>query len=234
MDETGRFLKSVREAAGISMSALARQTHFSKGYLSQVENGHRPATASIVEAYERVLGVGGLGDVVRRRDFFGVTALAAANAAIVTELSASIAGSDALPLGVTQTTYGVDRAIAAMVDQGAHRALRRWAVDDPDPVIRVNATGILAKVTGQGPADMVIGILGRDSDVRERYITAVVARICALDWGTASNVVADPASVRRPTLMAERLGLEAVNPFDAGARWCSGAMLQRLSPLIGR
>lgn len=234
MDEVGRALKAAREAAGISAADLARRAHFTKGYISLIESGRRRATPNIIAAYERVLGVGGLGEALNRRDFIGVAALAAANAAVVSELSASISGGDALPLSVTQTTYGVDRAIAAVVDPGAHRMLRRWAIDDPDPVIRVNATGILAKVPGQSPADMVVSVLGRDGDVRELYLTAVVARICALDWETARDRVVNPSTARQPVLMAERLSREAVNPLDAGARWCSAAMLQRLSPLIGR
>jgi transcriptional regulator with XRE-family HTH domain len=234
MDGTGAALRAVREAAGMSAAALARQTHYSSAYISLVENGKRPATPSIVEAYERVLGVGGLGDAVNRRNFLSVTALAASNVKLVTELSASIAGGDVGSLAVTQTTYGVDRAIASVVDRGTYRSLRRWAIDDPDPIVRVNATGILAKVPGQAPSDKVVEVLGRDDDVRDRYLVAVVARVCSLDWATAAGLVEDPSRFRHPALVAERLCREAVNPLDAGARWCSATMLQRLSPLVGR
>lgn len=234
MDDTGQVLRAVREAAGFSMSALANLVHYSKAYLSLVETGKRAATSEIVEAYERVLGVGGLGDAVNRREFLSVTTLAAANAKLVTELTACIAGGDAGPLATVQTTYGVDRAIASIVDRGSLRVLHRWAGDGSDPVTRVNAAGILAKVPGQGEADRVLTVLGHDQEVRDLYLTAVVARVCSLDWATATRLTRDPAGFPQPVLVAERFAREAVNPADAGARWCSAAMLQRLSPLIGR
>ncbi|MEO6088190.1 MAG: DUF296 domain-containing protein [Umezawaea sp.] len=66
------------------------------------------------------------------------------------------------------------------------------------------------------------------------YITAVVARVCGLDWETAQHVSVAPQNFPNPRLVAGRFAREVVNPRDAGARWCSAAMLQRLSPMIGR
>ncbi|GAB3897000.1 helix-turn-helix domain-containing protein [Kibdelosporangium lantanae] len=234
MDETGRALRAVREAAGFSLSALASLVHYSKAYLSLVETGKRAATSEIVETYERVLGIGGLGEAVNRREFLSVTALAATNAKLVTELTACIASGDAGPLATVQTTYGVDMAIASILDRASLGVLHRWAEDDSDPVTRVNAAGILAKVPGQGEADRVLTVLGRDEDVRDRYLTAVVARVTSLDWSTATRVTRAPDGFPQPLLVAERLAREAVNPADADARWCSAVMLQRLSPMLGR
>jgi transcriptional regulator with XRE-family HTH domain len=56
MSEIGVMLREAREAAGISLSAMAARTHFTKGHLSNVEKGRRKATPEVVLAYEQVLG----------------------------------------------------------------------------------------------------------------------------------------------------------------------------------
>lgn len=103
-----------------------------------------------------------------------------------------------------------------------------------DPVLRVNAAGTLAKVPGQCEASRVTAALVRDTDVRHRYMTAVVARVCGLDWSVAAHLAENPADCPQPTLVAQRFAREAVSDRDAGARWCAAAMLQALSPMIGR
>jgi transcriptional regulator with XRE-family HTH domain len=71
----GEALRAARNAASISLCVMATRTHYSKPYLSMVETGKRPATTDVIKAYERVLGIGQLGDDVNRRDFFKVPAL---------------------------------------------------------------------------------------------------------------------------------------------------------------
>ena len=116
-------------AAGISLSVMAIRTHFSKAYLSMVETGKRAATSDVVKAYERVLGIGQLGDNVNRRGFFKVASLVAGNTKIAAELAASIAGNDPGPLAAVQTTHGTDLAIATLADRGTVAHLRRWLDD---------------------------------------------------------------------------------------------------------
>ena len=230
----GEALRAAREAAEMSLSAMASRVHYSKPYLSMVETGQRDATADVVGAYERVLGVGGLGEDVDRREFFRVAALVAANAKVASELTASLAGNDPGPLTTIQTTHGTDMAIATLADRGTVLRLRRWLEDGDDPVLRVNAAGILAKVPGQFEAGQVAAALARDAEVRSRYMIAVVARVCALEWSVATKFAEQPARFPQPVLAAQRFAHEAVNDRDAGARWCSAAMLQALSPMIGR
>lgn len=230
----GEALRAARDAAGISLSAMATRTHFSKPYLSMVETGKRAATKDVVSAYERVLGIGRLGDDVNRRDSFKVAGLVAGNAILAAELAASVAGNDPGPLTTVQTTHGTDLAIATLADRGTVAHLRRWLEDGDDPVLRVNAAGILAKVPGQSEASRVTAALGRDPDVRCRYMTAVVARVCGLDWHIAAQLAENPADYPQPVLAAQRFAREAVSDRDAGARWCSAAMLQALSPMMGR
>jgi transcriptional regulator with XRE-family HTH domain len=52
----GEMLRQARERAGISLSAMAERTHFSKSHLGNVETGKRAVTADIVLAYEREVG----------------------------------------------------------------------------------------------------------------------------------------------------------------------------------
>ena len=63
MDESiGAKLKMAREDAGVSLSVLAKRTNYTRGYLSNIENGRRRVTPDIILAYERALG-----DDVNRR-----------------------------------------------------------------------------------------------------------------------------------------------------------------------
>ncbi|MGY6652850.1 helix-turn-helix domain-containing protein [Amycolatopsis sp. TRM77291] len=57
MSELGARLRAARETAGLSLSALAARTHYSKPYLSQLESGARPAKPDHVVAYSRALNV---------------------------------------------------------------------------------------------------------------------------------------------------------------------------------
>jgi transcriptional regulator with XRE-family HTH domain len=66
----GASLRAAREASGLSLSVLAAQTHYTRGHLSNVETGKRPASRSVVLAYARVLG----DDVDRRGLLAGLAA----------------------------------------------------------------------------------------------------------------------------------------------------------------
>ncbi len=57
-EHIGARLRSAREAAGVSLSAMARVTNYSRYHLSNVETGRRRATADVVLAYERALDSG--------------------------------------------------------------------------------------------------------------------------------------------------------------------------------
>jgi transcriptional regulator with XRE-family HTH domain len=95
MTEIGTTLRRAREAAGLSLSEMARRTNFGKSYLGNVETGTRRATAGIVLAYERALGE----DVKRRGLLTGVAAAVVAPAAVTALLrrgfTAALNGRDA-------------------------------------------------------------------------------------------------------------------------------------------
>ncbi|MFD0361499.1 helix-turn-helix domain-containing protein [Nocardia sp. GCM10030253] len=55
---TGERLRAAREAAGLSLSALAARTHYSKALLGMLENGQRQIRPEHVRAYADALGIG--------------------------------------------------------------------------------------------------------------------------------------------------------------------------------
>jgi len=65
------MLRVAREAAGVSLSRMAARTHFTRGHLSNEENGRRRATPDVVLAYERALGAD---DMDRRTLLTGLAA----------------------------------------------------------------------------------------------------------------------------------------------------------------
>ncbi|MGW5139569.1 helix-turn-helix domain-containing protein [Nocardia beijingensis] len=55
---TGERLRAAREAAGLSLAAMAARTHFSKSLLGLLETGQRTVKPEHVRAYADALGVG--------------------------------------------------------------------------------------------------------------------------------------------------------------------------------
>jgi hypothetical protein len=105
--------------------------------------------------------------------------------------------------------------------------------DGNNPVLRVNATGILAKLQDQDTARQVAVVLDADAEVRQLYTTAVVSRVGGLPWATAAKLASGQVPTQRQAhFLAARLCQEVLNPRDAGARWCSASLLRDLSPLL--
>ncbi|HKN55626.1 MAG TPA: XRE family transcriptional regulator, partial [Amycolatopsis sp.] len=59
----GPALRRLRTRRGLSLAELSRLTHYSKGYLSNIENGRKPATVDVARRLDDVLG-GSLSDLV--------------------------------------------------------------------------------------------------------------------------------------------------------------------------
>lgn len=172
---------------------------------------------------------------MNRRASLGLSAPSVTHGTLATELAASNAGSDPVPVARVRTTHGADIVTASMADKASTVHLRRWMLDGDLTILRVNAAGILAKLPGQGQADQVARVLAHDEEVRPPYMTAVTPRVCAVDWTTAGRIVSQPASYsHRADFLATRFAREALNPRGSGARWCPTVMLRELSPMIGR
>ena len=226
---TGQMLRHAREAAGVSLGAVALRSHFAKSHLSRVERGERGVTLDVIQAYERELGE----DMHRRSVIIGIAALTMVHGKLAREIYASLAGGDGDVLSSVQTTHGTDMVIASLTERPAIPRLTRWMTEGAEPVLRVNAAGILAKLPGQQAAKDVALALTQDPQILHLYTTAVVSRVCAVDWSTALSYVRFPADAPQPVKLAQQLSHEAFNASDAGARWCSAYMLRELSPMLG-
>ncbi len=170
---------------------------------------------------------------VNRRAFLSLSTLVATHGKIAGELTASMAGGDCGPLTTVQTTHATDLVIASLADIPTTARLHKWMSDGGSPLLRVNAAGILAKRPGRGSAAAVASVLAHDSEVRHLYSTAVLARAGKLDWDVAGSLAVDLTTAGpRAGFVAARLAAEALNPRDAGARWCAAAMLRDLTPLL--
>ncbi|MGM0364776.1 helix-turn-helix domain-containing protein, partial [Streptomyces griseoaurantiacus] len=55
----GAALRRARGERGLSLAALARLVHYSKGYLSKIENGGKPPTADLARRCDEALRAGG-------------------------------------------------------------------------------------------------------------------------------------------------------------------------------
>lgn len=170
-----------------------------------------------------------------RRDFMRLTALTATHGTLARDLASSIAGSDSGPLTSAQTTHGTDLVIASLADASCRNKLNSWMREASNPILRVNATGILAKIPGQDNSQDVCRVLVNDPKVRQLYTTAVVARLAGMSWTEAQRLSRDPLYMPdKATFLAGRFAEEARNPRDAGARWCAASMLRDINPLVGK
>ena len=156
-------------------------------------------------------------------------------------LAAEVGAGRSLRLATAQTSHDTDQVIKDFVAEHPATAqiLHRWLRDSPDPVLRVNSAGILAKLGDHAVGDQVISILRRDAETRHLYLTAVLARTLQADWRESSWLAAQlvggrPVRVAAPadrlSSAARTLAAELSNPRDTAARWCSAILLSRLRP----
>lgn len=243
----GTLIRDLRQARGWSQSQLAERLCQTSGEhivsredVSRWEREKvlpgprwRKILASALDAAPDVFDEEARISRVNRRNFLNLAALTATHGKLATEVTDSIGARDAGLLATAQTKYGTDMVIASMVDRGAVSHLRGWMRDGSSPVLRVNATGILAKVPDHDLAAEVATVLAGDEDVRHLYLTAVVSRSGAMTWTAATRVVNAAATVTRQqaSFLMARLAHEAVNPRDVGARWCAATMLRELAPI---
>jgi DNA-binding XRE family transcriptional regulator len=224
MSDLGRTLRTAREDAGITLSSMAARTGFSRSYLGNIETGERSVTVAVVAAYERVLET-----VMNRRHLLlgslaALTVISADDSAV--SIAEGVSQGHSSVLTDLQTSHQTDREVARLLagSDTSLTTLLTWTRRGR-PLLRVNAVGILAK-TGAAPLDTdIIGTLRGDHDVRQLYLTAVLARILDLPWDHAARLAAgdddlDPVQI-------SRVAAELSNPYDAGARWCATVLLFR-------
>jgi transcriptional regulator with XRE-family HTH domain len=246
----GDLLRDLRLASGYSQTELATRLFELSGRLVERGKLSRWEAGKVIPAKDWLGYLSRALDVpfqvlldeatltrMDRRAFMSLTALVATHGKLATTMVDTLAAHDPGPLATMQTTHGTDLVIAHKVsgDKAATGSLRRWMADGETAVLRVNAAGILAKLPGQQAAEQISRVLAHDTETRQLYKTAVLARVGAIEWDKASAVVTGQAGALTPAqarFLAARLAAEAVNPRDAGARWCSAVMLRDISPFL--
>lgn len=152
MDDFGTALRTMREAAGLSLAALAAKAKVSKPHLSHLENGQRPPSLPIVRAIDAALSGGGVlielstaertGDDMRRRALLAAVTAAAG----VGTLTGPHTVSDLVRHGLLDAA-GTDEDWDRIVDESASRL-----VVDPSPLFGValltNLSLLRDKLTG--------------------------------------------------------------------------------------
>ena len=220
----GDMIRALRSQLGWSRGA-GRRTRQGSGhpsitreYVSRWEHGRKIPGPFWIGQLAAVFQVPRwvLEEAVRRRDMLRLTGVAAAGAMVgmsddtsgQPRMFASIAAGDQQPLAQLQTTHATDLALGrlAAADRPALWRLARWADNGDSDILRVNAAGVLAKTGDLEFAGLPAKVLGRDRDVRTRYLRAMVARV-----GRDTN----------------QLCAEVQNPADSGARWCAAWLLAR-------
>lgn len=212
---------------------MARETHYAKSYLGNVETGRRAVTPDILACYERVIGPAGDSDVFRKDITHpGLTKIK--GAAKLAALSRAIEGGKPGIIAESPTAHSTDLAVAYRATPDGIGQLRRWMTEGETATLRTNALSMLSKMPGENNARLVIDVLENDPTVRRLCITSEVSRLLQLDWDTSKTVALDLTSAPNPRKLAKKLSKEVTDPDDTESRWCGAHMLAQLAPVLGK
>ena len=224
----GGQLRAERESAGLSLTQMARMIKFSKSLLGMVETGKRAASAELIEAYERVLGVD-----MWRKDITHSNLLILTKAGR-TELLAGVEQGDPGPLRNTPTAHRTDVSLGDAVSAKAAEWFRKWAVEGDTATLRTNSLSVIAKMPGRENSDLVIQVLENDPKVRRLIVASEISRLTQLDWKVALRGADDPTTIPEPRKLAAKLAKGAINPKGTESRWACTYLLSRMVPVLGR
>lgn len=219
----GARLREARTAAGLSLSEMAKRTCYSRGYLSNVENGTRRVSPDIVLAYERALADGN--EMHRRQLLTGMAASMVASAAMAELLH----GAFSRMLGpAVSTEEWWDRSQSygrAYMTLGAGELSNRLAAD----MVQVQRSADDPAVWA--PASCLMTVYGKTLPTNG-------GRKGAINWYQLAAVVADrsgdlPTRVWVRGRAALALAYEGAEPAIAG-RWAEQAIALSENASMGR
>jgi transcriptional regulator with XRE-family HTH domain len=154
---------------------------------------------------------------------------------IAQTLSADILLKESTRFALVQTSHATDRILGRFIasERQYEATLQRWMTDSPDPILRVNSAGVLAKTQESDVSEAALGQLGKDVEIRQRYTTAVASRVLGVDWGSAERRAQLVGSTSLWRDLPSTKALETIRVLtrelsssaDAGARWCSAVLL---------
>lgn len=206
MAETfGEVLRSVREAAGLSLSALAARTRYDKSLISLIENGKRPPHPGFAQACDQALGTGPLlamlvdeGDQMRRRVLLANVGAAVGAAGVL----GAAALADTVRGGLLDAA-GADRDWDAVV-AGFNRRL----VVDPSPQF---GQAVLASLM---VAKQQLTDLGKSPD--RLKAVAELGQIYGLWLGNGGDTATARNWYRTSTVLADRSGHTPTRVYARG------------------
>lgn len=228
MTVPGSRLRAEREGAGMSLAEMAERTVYSRSLLAMVETGQRTASAELIEAYERVLGVD-----MWRKDITHSNLLIVDKASRA-RLLADVERGDPGPLRTTPTAHRTDVSLGSVVSEKAADWFRTWAVEGDTATLRTNSLSVIAKLPGQDNADLVVHVLENDPKVRRLIVASEISRLTQLDWDVALAGADDPTTIPEPRKLAPKLAKGAINPKGTESRWACTYLLARMVSVLGR
>lgn len=179
MSELGIVLKTAREAAGISLRTMASRTSYCVSHLSMIENGKRTVLPAVVRAYERVLGVDGLADPMRRRTLLSGFAFGAMSPKATAEL--------------------IEQAYVAALDRG---------VDDWEERAEQYGHSYMTMGAGQLKEQLGKDLLGLRGTVDRPALWGISGRLLAIYGKTTKGAGEAAKWYRLAAKAADRSGLE--------------------------
>ncbi|MCG8915004.1 helix-turn-helix domain-containing protein [Actinokineospora sp. PR83] len=172
MTDFGSELRRRRESAGMSLTSLAEAIHFTKGYLSKIENGRSRPTPALARACDRELGARGelstlISEPVDGARWTGLPAPLAptrhfvGRAAELSTLAAVLGRQDTVRVCVISGLAGVGKTALAVL------AARTAEPDFPDGCLYADLRGHTPGAEEAGPgetAHRLLSLLGVDAD----------------------------------------------------------------------
>jgi hypothetical protein len=233
--EIGALIRSQRNAVGLSQTGLAAELckyhpTITRGEVASWEREeHLPGPmwqghlASVLSVPLAEVKAAVTVSRMKRRSFLALGGLAAVNAALVSDLTASAASGDYVPMRDYLTPYAVDHAMAKIVkgDRGAIRRLTGWMRDGETAKLRVNAGSILWKT---GHADLVESAphqLLHDVEARDWQLACYSRRLLGLSWVDAKAYTGYRMSSAELHTHVRELGSQ----IDPDSRWCAAVVL---------
>ncbi len=215
MKDFGEELRRRRISVGMSLTGLAAAVHFTKGYLSKVENGKARVNRELAKACDRALGADGelLALVTEpalpaRRNAGGIVGLPDGGRYFVgreTELdalSALLGTADGARVGVVHGMAGAGKTALAVT------AARRAAPAFPDGCLFFDLRGFTPGATELSPAEALRRLL--------RLLDVSAEQAPADDDGLA-NLVRDQLRGRRMILVLDNVrSAEQIRPIVSG------------------
>nr|WP_272923943.1 helix-turn-helix domain-containing protein [Streptomyces sp. SID3343] len=128
-------MRGLRTARGLSLAGLAPLVHYSKGYLSKVENGEKPMSAEIARNCDRALQTGGLLTSLVSRSVPDSRSVPGSRSGTSAPDASPYPGLAAFEVRDAPWFFGRDSALAQLLARLAER------LDDSGPVTVVACSG---------------------------------------------------------------------------------------------